>query len=294
MGTVQSVDRALDLLNEVGREAGGLVDLAGRVGLATSTAARLLATLEHRGAVRRGDDGFYEIGALIQGMTARSESGQRLETLVHPHLVELSTELGEAVCLAIASGYDTVTVDQVDVPKPIQAENWTGTRVPLHAGGAGLVVMATWADDEIEHYLSGELVACNGNTVIDPDRLRSRIRQSRMRRVMWTHGEYVEGLSSASAAIATRAVGQSARSTPTDPHTAIQRLAKPISLPACSWSEQTRSPHAWAVALRRARRHERASTTGRRPTPAAHRSGRATPAAVAALSSADRADAGCI
>ncbi|MBT5850940.1 MAG: IclR family transcriptional regulator [Acidimicrobiaceae bacterium] len=210
MGSVQSVDRALDLLSEVGREPGGLVDLAGRVGLATSTAARLLATLEHGGAIRRGDDGLYEIGPLIQGMTARSESGQRLETLVHPHLVELSTELGEAMCLAIASGYDTVTVDQVDAPKPIQAENWTGTRVPLHAGGAGLVVMATWADEEIENYLSGELVACNDNTVVDPDRLRSRIRQSRMRRVMWTHGEYVEGLSSASAAIADasgRAVG---------------------------------------------------------------------------------------
>ena len=44
----------------------------------------------------------------------------------------------------VAVGRDTVTIRQVDAPKPVQAEDWTGTRVPLHAGCAGLVVMATW------------------------------------------------------------------------------------------------------------------------------------------------------
>lgn len=210
MSSVQSVERALAILREIGREPGGLVDLAARVELATSTAARLLATLEAEDAIVRDADGVYTIGATIQALTGTADATRTLEMIVHPHLVDLAAELDEAMCLAMLSGYDTVTVDQVDAPKPIQAENWTGTRVPLHAGGAGLVVMATWSDEEVEHYLAGDLLVCNENTVTDPDRLRSRIRQARMRRVMWTHGEYVEGLSSASAAIldaAGRAVG---------------------------------------------------------------------------------------
>jgi len=210
VSSVQSVERALAILREIGREPGGLVDLAARVELATSTAARLLATLEAEDAIVRDADGVYTIGATIQALTGTADATRTLEMIVHPHLVDLAAELDEAMCLAMLSGYDTVTVDQVDAPKPIQAENWTGTRVPLHAGGAGLVVMATWSDEEVEHYLAGDLLVCNENTVTDPDRLRSRIRQARMRRVMWTHGEYVEGLSSASAAIldaAGRAVG---------------------------------------------------------------------------------------
>jgi len=201
LGTVQSVDRALSLLKEIAGEPGRLVDLAARTELPTSTTARLLATLEAADAVRRDGDGIYSIGTAIQSMSGSPDVTRTLQTIVHPHLVELAAELDEAACLAIVSGNETVTVDQVDAPKPIQAENWTGTRVPLHAGGAGMVSLATWSDDEVEEYLAGDLAACSASTVTQPARLRARVRQARMRRVMWTHGEFVEGLSSASAAL---------------------------------------------------------------------------------------------
>ena len=204
MSTVQSVDRALSLLKEIAEEPGGLVDLAARTELPTSTAARLLATLEASDALRRDDDGVYSIGTAIHAMSGPTDATRTLQTIVHPHLVELAAQVDEAACLAIVSGNEIVTVDQVDTPKPIQAENWTGSRVPLHAAGAGMVAMATWDDDEVDDYLAGDLVACSNNTVTEPDRLRSRVRQARLRRVMWTHGEYVEGLSSASAALLDR------------------------------------------------------------------------------------------
>lgn len=201
METVQSVDRALSLLAEIGREPGGLVELSQRVGLATSTTGRLLGTLERAGAVIRGDNGSYRIGPLVHAMVSSSAPTTGLEAVAHPHLVELSDELNEAACLSIVSGDDTITVDQVDAPKPIQAENWTGTRVPLHAGSAGIVVMATWPDAEIDRYLSSSLARFNDNTITDPDRLRSRIRQAAIRRVFWSHGEYVDGLSSCSSPV---------------------------------------------------------------------------------------------
>lgn len=189
------------LLREIGRSPGGLVDLADRAGLATTTAARLLATLEQSGAVRRDDEGSYDVGPMIQQLSTTDDPSQRVRALVHPHLVEMSMELDEAACFSVVSGREIVTVDQVDAPKPVQAENWTGTRVPLHAGGAGLVAMATWDDTDVDDYLAGELIACSANTVTDPEQLRSRIRRTRTARTMWTHGEYVDGLSSCSAAV---------------------------------------------------------------------------------------------
>ena len=84
MGTVQSVDRALLLLSEIGREPGGLVALSTRVRLATSTTGRLLATLEHAGAVVRGDDGSYHIGPLVHGMVSATDSTASLEAIAHP------------------------------------------------------------------------------------------------------------------------------------------------------------------------------------------------------------------
>lgn len=210
MSTVQSVERAIALLREVGRAPGGLVDLAARVELPTSTAARLLATLEQEEAVRRDETGAYSVGPAIQSLAVPADAGVQPQAIAHPHLIELSAQLDEAVCFAVVAGRDIVTVDQVDAPKPVQAENWTGTRVPLHAGGAGLVAMATWAEDEVDAYLAGPLVACSEATITDPDRLRGRIRKARSTGVMWTHGEYVDGLSSCSAAVvegAGRAVG---------------------------------------------------------------------------------------
>ena len=201
MTTVQSVERALSLLEEVGREPGGLVDLAARVDLATSTAARLLGTLESAGAVRRLDDGIYRIGALVQVMAGSLDPGVDLQTAADRHLVEMAAHLDEAVCLAILVGTDTVTIRQVDAPKPVQAEDWTGTRVPLHAGCAGLVVMATWPDPAVDKYLAGELSACSEQTVTDPRELRMRVDRIRVHHTMWSHGEYVAGLSSCAAAV---------------------------------------------------------------------------------------------
>ena len=93
------------------------------------------------------------------------------------------------------------TVDQIDTTKPIRAEDWTGTVVPMHAGSVGLVTMAFWSDPEIDAYLDGELERCSALTVTDPAEIRRRIRALRAGHALWTDGEYVEGLASVAAPV---------------------------------------------------------------------------------------------
>ncbi len=194
------MSRALAVLRAVAARPATMVEVANTTGLATSTAARLLATLDAEGAVRRADDGTYTVGpairALVEGASAPSAP-----VAARPHLERLAAELGEAVALTVVDGWTTTTIDQIDTTKPIRAEDWTGTVVPLHAGSVGLVTLAFSTDAEIDGYLDRELERCSEHTVTQPAEIRSRIRRLRDGEALWTHGEYVDGLSSVAAPV---------------------------------------------------------------------------------------------
>lgn len=201
MSTVQSVERAIALLLAVGQEPAGLADLARRVELPTSTAARLLATLEACGAIERDHDGRYRTGPALLAVAASMDPVLSLPSLAQPHLAELAGRTDEAAGLSIVSGRDLLQVAQVAAPNPVQVSDWTGTRVPLHAGCAGLAVLATWSDGALDRYLSSELEVCTPATITDPDRIRKRVAEVRELGAIWTEGEYVEAVSSTAAAV---------------------------------------------------------------------------------------------
>jgi DNA-binding IclR family transcriptional regulator len=206
MTTVQSVERAVTLLLAIAREPAGLAELSRRVSLPTSTTARLLATLEHCEAVERDEDGQYRIGPAALAIAASVDPVLSLPSLAQPHLAALATAWDEASGLSIVSGRDLLQVAQVAAPNPVQVSDWTGTRVPLHVGCAGLAVLATWSEEGLERYLAGELQVCTPATVTDPERIRERVAHVRTTRAVWTQGEYVEGVSSTAAAV-TNAAG---------------------------------------------------------------------------------------
>ncbi len=197
---VQSVERALAILREVGSGPGGLVDLANRVELPTSTAARLLTTLEDQGCLRRDGAGIYRIGPAIIAM-AGPQAGSDVVSVSDPHMAVLADELGEAVALSLPAGPITTTVLQMDAPKPVRAEDWTGTEVPLHAGCMGLSTLAFAPPDQIEDYLAGPLERFTEATVVAPSAIRKRLERVRRGEALWTHGEFVDGLSSVAAPI---------------------------------------------------------------------------------------------
>ncbi len=200
MSIINSVRRAISVLQAVSEQPGGLVELAARLSLPTTTTSRLLATLELDGAVHRSPDGRYHIGPTINRMATVS-GGPMVQFIAHPHMTALANELNEAVGLSIPSGRESATVLRIDDDKPITAEDWTGTRIPLHAGCLGLVTLALQTDAEIDAYLKGELKRFNENTVTNSAAIRKRLDQVRVDKTLWTHGEYVDGLSSTAAAI---------------------------------------------------------------------------------------------
>ncbi len=203
MARVQSVERAVTLLLAVSRKPAGLVDLARRVELPTSTAARLLGTLEETGAVERDADGRYTTGPAMLAIAAAVDPVVSVPSLAHPHLAELAASTDEAAGLSIISGRDLLQVSQVAAPNPVQVSDWSGTRVPLHAGCAGQAVLATFSDAALDRYLAGRLPASTAATLTDPGRIRERVAEVRRVRAIWTTGEYVDDVASTAAVIRT-------------------------------------------------------------------------------------------
>jgi DNA-binding IclR family transcriptional regulator len=192
MPGVKSVERAIALLSQVALSPAGLVGLSDATGLPTSTTARLLATLETLDAVRRDADGIYRIGPTVAVLAVADSGPPSRRAVAMPYLEELAATLDEAVGLSVVTGDETVTIAQVDIPRPVQAQNWEGTRWPLHQGASGHALVATWDPQDI-----ADFVAAHPEV---PD-LAERLAAAPKSGVWWSVGNYVEGLTSAAVPI---------------------------------------------------------------------------------------------
>ncbi|MFT7646791.1 MAG: DNA-binding IclR family transcriptional regulator [Candidatus Poriferisodalaceae bacterium] len=192
--SVQSVDRALAILGVVAKEPLGLVDISNRAGLPLTTTSRLLETLAASNAVSRDDEGAYSIGLFVRELAGAPISQPNLQDLALPHIVHLVDELDEAACLSVPAGHETFTVIQHDTTRPVQAQDWTGHRWPMTGGGSGAVMMATWPADRVT-----SLMAPLGKA--QRAAAKARIEAARSAGICWSHGEYIEGLSSVAAPV---------------------------------------------------------------------------------------------
>ena len=200
MQSVQSIDRAFQLLGEIADDPAGISELSRRLDLPTSTVARLLSTLEGLGAVERLDSGTgYRIGPSVVTMAASIDPTQSLLAVAQPHLVELVEMVAEAVGVSIPAGYDVHYIGQVDCANPVQVRDWTGVSLPMHVVPSGMVVLAYWPDEAVDRYLDRKLDRYTARSVIRPALIRERLQQVREDGVVWMEEEFSEGINSVAA-----------------------------------------------------------------------------------------------
>jgi IclR family acetate operon transcriptional repressor len=142
--TVRSVQRAFSMLSAFApeRPRATLTQIAQHSGLPTTTVARLLATLEPLGFLRRFGDGSYGLGIrLLQlGFVARQTFG--IIDAAEPILQELNEATGENTNLAIRADEKHFTyVAQLLSHHAIRHTTWVGRTQPLTgtANGAALL-----------------------------------------------------------------------------------------------------------------------------------------------------------
>jgi len=197
--SVASVDRAFLLLRAVDGGVETVSALSAETGLPLATTARLLNTLEQIGAVLRTDK-RYKIGPTIAEL-AGEPAAYDLVGLSTAHMSDLVAFTNETAGLAEAIGHETLHLAQLTAERDVTVKDWTGTRVPVHHGAIGFVVMAYWTEGQIDTYLERDLENLTANTITDPAVIRDRLRLIRARGWLWTVDEYASGVTTVAAAI---------------------------------------------------------------------------------------------
>lgn len=179
---VQSVDRALRLLEALAEHEGfvSLQAVSKETGLNTSTAYRLLQTLQQHDMVRQNPSTReYALGLELFRLAAALRSQLDLRQEVRPVLESLARETGESANLVILDQHSVVYVDQVASTQPVRAFTQIGARAPLYCTGVGKVFLAFMPEADREAALSGDLCAYTSTTITNPLRLRDQLAQVR-------------------------------------------------------------------------------------------------------------------
>lgn len=158
-----------------------MTELARKLGIAPSSAHRLLATLVKTGyAQPEPGTGRYRRGPALVRLASRAAPPPLLREAARPILRRLAEATGETAHLAILEGSSVVALDHVSPSAGAAAEHAVGARIPAHATALGLALLAHRMD-VAEAVMSGELVRWTRDTIADREALDQRLDEVRRR-----------------------------------------------------------------------------------------------------------------
>jgi IclR family acetate operon transcriptional repressor len=147
--SIDSVDHALRLAVLLQQEGPLRVsEAADRLGVARSTAHRLLAMLVYRDFARQDAARRYTAGPVLDA--ARTpEPVARLRRLALPHLRALTERTAETANLMVVEGDSARFVATVEGPQVLRVGDREGRTLPAHLASGGKAVLAGRPEEEV-------------------------------------------------------------------------------------------------------------------------------------------------
>jgi DNA-binding IclR family transcriptional regulator len=178
---VQSVERALTILEIIARSGeAGVTAIAAEIGVHKSTAFRLVATLEQGGLVEQAEDrGKYRLGMGILRLAGATTARLDVVQEARPICRRLAADTGETVNIAVLAEGAALYLDQVAGTSSLQAHNWVGQHIPLHATSNGKVLLSGLPEDEVVRTV-GTLTAFTPGTITSIKELRRQVEAARV------------------------------------------------------------------------------------------------------------------
>ncbi len=186
--------RAAAALDEIAAEPGQLrlVDLGDRLGLAKSTARRLLVGLVEVGLASVDSQGRFSLGERLLGFGG--DTGARVAAIFRPTIERVADATdGETVDLSILRGQRMWFIDQIESSHRLRAVSSVGVRFPLDGTANGKAALAALDDAQAEAALEryGPDVAAG---------LRRDIAKIRRTGIAFDRDEHTPGISAAAIA----------------------------------------------------------------------------------------------
>jgi IclR family transcriptional regulator, acetate operon repressor len=197
-GRVQSVDRALSLLEELARDDRGwrLTDLARRTGLSLTTAHRLLTTLEQRRFVQfSSSDNAWHIGQTAFAVGSAFARERNFVVPALPFLRRLRDQTRETANLGVVESGEIVLVNQVPSREIMRAISPVGGRAPMTASGMGKAILASYTRVDVDAVLRRHgMRRATCKTLTSRDALDAQLADARREGYSVDDEEFVTGL----------------------------------------------------------------------------------------------------
>lgn len=143
-GALRSVTTALDVLECFAVDGDlGVSDIARRLGIAKSTAHRVLTTLAARGFIEQDHEtGHYRLGLHLFELGQLTISRNELRHAALPTLRQVATQTDLTVNFGIASGADIVFLERIEMGSSERVLGHAGRRFPAHVTSSGKAIAA--------------------------------------------------------------------------------------------------------------------------------------------------------
>lgn len=157
---IASVDHALRLAVVLQLEGHLTVsEAAERLGVARSTAHRLLAMLVYRDFAVQDDDKVYRAGPVLELAAHSPSTASLLRQRALPHLQRLVEVLGESANVAVRAGDTARFIASVESPQSLKVGSREGMVFAADRTTAGLLLLAQLSEDELAALYSRERYA---------------------------------------------------------------------------------------------------------------------------------------
>ncbi len=224
---IESVDNALKILLLFGeRSEVRLTDISDYLGVASSTAHRMLAMLLYRGFVQQdARTKVYRPGTALTGVAYSILQRFDFRAELHPYLERLNVELRETVHLGLLDGTVVRFIDAIESPQAVRVASRLGMSMPAPSTSTGKAMLAQMTQAEVHALFTDEsLDGLTERSLRSRTELDRQLVQIRKRGYAVSSEESEQGVSSVAVAFA--------------PNRAPARLAFNVSLPTSRMSRQ--------------------------------------------------------
>jgi len=191
----------LDAFDRPGTVALSLTDIARRADLPLPTAHRLVGRLVAWGGLERTDDGAYQLGRRIWRLGTRYPQARTLRQVALPFLEDLLALTRQNVQIAVLDGLAALYIERLTTRDSVVVLADVGRRLPLHATGVGLVLLAEAPPALLDEVLAAEPKRYLPSTMTTAQQLRPRLARIRREGLARTHEEMTAGSASIAAPV---------------------------------------------------------------------------------------------
>ncbi|MEH0109523.1 IclR family transcriptional regulator [Tersicoccus sp. MR15.9] len=165
--SVDNTLRLLQLLRDTGRLR--LKDAAEELGIAPSTAHRLMAMLVYRGFAVQDEGRRYQPGPALGVGPVTSSRNRQLRTLCAPFMETLCEDTGETVNLSVRVGTRSRFLFTVESGNVLRVGDRRGAVLPAHRTSGGKVLLAELDDDAVRRLFTSPVAETGGDALGEAD-----------------------------------------------------------------------------------------------------------------------------